>query len=218
MRDFVFATGSAQTIPTHNRGMTIVTVLLHLILLLVLIRVKTQPVRVSSAGAVQVGIAAYVPGSVASPGTSAAKPAIERKTTTTTTTTTTARVAKTVPKEDQSDAAQPTADAAQLTGGAGTPGGQAGSGPVRLGAGGSLTLVNKVTPLYPAIMQSARFPGQVVLDAIIHHDGTIGDVTVLRSTNDAFAQAAIVAVKQWRYTPIPYEGILTVTVNFTMPR
>ena len=41
-------------------------------------------------------------------------------------------------------------------------------------------------------------------------------MTVLRSTNDAFAQAAIVAVKQWRYTPIPYEGILTVTVNFTM--
>ena len=78
--------------------------------------------------------------------------------------------------------------------------------------------MTKVTPVYPAIMQSARVPGQVVLDAIIHHDGTIGDVTVLRSTNDAFAQAAMVAVKQWRYTPIPYEGILTVTVNFTIPR
>jgi TonB family protein len=58
----------------------------------------------------------------------------------------------------------------------------------------------------------------VVLDAIIHRDGTIGDVTVLRSTNEAFAQAAIAAVKRWRYTPIPDEGIVTVTVNFTIPR
>jgi TonB family protein len=205
MNDFVFATGSTPTMPTHNRWTTIVTVLLHLILLLILIRVKTHPVRVSPAGAVQAGIAAYVAGPVGTAGTSEAKSAIEPKKTAF------ARVAKTAPAEDQSDAAQP-------TDGAGTPGGQAGNGPVRLGAGGSLTLLTKVTPVYPAIMQSARVPGQVVLDAIIHHDGTIGDVTVLRSTNDAFAQAAIVAVKQWRYTPIPYEGILTVTVNFTMAR
>lgn len=210
MRDFVFATGAAPMVPTHNRGMTIVTVLLHLIVLLVLISVKGHPVRVSSAGAVQVGIAAYVAGSVGTTAASAAKPAVERKTTRTTI----AGVAKTVPKEDQ---AGDQSDAAQPTGGTGTPSGQAGSGPVRLGAGGSLTLLSKVTPLYPAIMQSARVPGQVMLDAIIHHDGTIGNVTVLRSTNDAFAQAAIAAVKQWRYTPIPYEGILTVTVNFTLP-
>jgi TonB family protein len=205
MKDLVFSTGSAAKMPTHNRSMTIVTVLLHVILLLVVIRVKTQPVRVSPAGVMQTGIAAYVPGPVGPAGASEAKPVIERKKDTI------ARVAKAAPKEDQSDAAQ-------TTGGGGTPGGQAGSGPVRLGGGGSLTLLNKVTPLYPAIMQSARVAGQVVLDAIIHHDGTIGDVTVLQSTNDAFAQAAMIAVKQWRYTPIPYEGILTVTVNFTMPR
>jgi len=204
MKDFVFATDRPPTLPTHKRWTTLVTVLLHLILLVVLIRVKTHPVRVSPAGVMQSGIAAYVGGPVGTAGASEAKPAIEPKKTTI------ARVAKTAPQEDQSDAAQ-------STGGSGTPGGQAGGGPVRLGAGGSLTLLNKITPLYPAIMQSARVPGQVVLDAIIHHDGTIGNVTVLRSTNDAFAQAAIVAVKQWRYTPIPYEGILTVTVNFTIP-
>jgi TonB family protein len=73
-----------------------------------------------------------------------------------------------------------------------------------------------VKPIYPPVMQSARIPGLVVLDAIIHSDGTIGDVTVLRSTNDAFARAAIDAVKQWQYTALPYEGIVTVTVNFTL--
>jgi TonB family protein len=207
MNDVVLTTDPTPTMPTRSRWTIIVAVVLHLILLVVLIRVKTHPTRLSPAGVAQTGIAAYVPGSVGTAGASEPKPAVERKTPL-------ARAAKTEPKADQSDAAQ-------TTGGGGTPGGQAGSGPVRLGAGGaggSLTLLKKITPTYPAIMQSARMPGDVVLDAIIHQDGTIGDVTVLRSTNDAFAQAAILAVKQWRYTPIPYEGILTVTVNFTIPR
>jgi len=65
-------------------------------------------------------------------------------------------------------------------------------------------------------MRSARMLGNVVLDAIIHADGTIGDVTVLSSTNQAFAQSAINAVKQWRYAAIGFEGIVTVTVNFTL--
>ncbi len=90
------------------------------------------------------------------------------------------------------------------------------AGPVRLGSGGNLTLLKKVAPIYPSVMQSARMTGQVVLDAVIHADGSIGDVTVLKSTNDLFARAAIDAVKQWRYTPLPYEGIVTVTVNFTL--
>ena len=85
-----------------------------------------------------------------------------------------------------------------------------------LGTGGDLSLIKRVQPIYPAIMQSARVTGQVVLDAIIHPDGTIGDITVLRSTNDAFAQSAIAAVKQWRYSAPGFEGILTVNVNFTL--
>jgi len=87
---------------------------------------------------------------------------------------------------------------------------------VRFGSGGQLTLIKRVQPIYPPLMQSARMNGQVVLDAIIHPDGTIGDITVLRSTNDAFTQSAIAAVKQWRYTAPGFEGILTVNVNFTL--
>src|SRR5206468_936516 len=106
------------------------------------------------------------------------------------------------------------ADAGQSGGSAGA----AGSGPVRLGTGEGLTLLTKITPTYPRVMEAARIPGTVVLDAIIHRDGTIGDITILRSTNDGFAQAAIDAIKRWRYTSLPYEGIVTVTVNFTLPR
>ena len=57
-----------------------------------------------------------------------------------------------------------------------------------------------------------------MLDAVIHRDGTIGEITVLQSSNPAFERAAIEAVKQWRYTPLPHEGVVTVTRNFTVPR
>jgi TonB family protein len=145
---------------------------------------------------------AYVPGApAAGPAASASKPVEPRKATMTT------KAAKAVPQDDQAGA-----------GSSGVVGaGQSGSGPVRFGSGGSLTLVKKVIPTYPPLWQSARMQGQVVLDAIIHPDGTIGDVTVLQATNDAFAQSAIAAVKQWRYTAPGFEGILTVTVNFTLP-
>jgi TonB family protein len=101
--------------------------------------------------------------------------------------------------------------------GAGQAGGGAGSGPVRLGAGGQgLSLLKRVEPAYPPAMQAARVQGTVVLDAVIHRDGTVGDIKVLRSAGPHFERAAIDAVKQWLYAPIPYEGILTVTVNFTL--
>ncbi|HVZ20068.1 MAG TPA: TonB family protein, partial [Vicinamibacterales bacterium] len=100
---------------------------------------------------------------------------------------------------------------------AGSAPGAGGTGPVRLGSGGNLTLVKKVIPTYPRLLQNARIPGTVVLDATIEPDGSIGDVRVLSSTNDQFAQAAVAAVKQWQYAPIGFEGIVTVTVNFTVP-
>jgi TonB family protein len=118
--------------------------------------------------------------------------------------------AKSAPKDDQSDART----AVGTAGAAGA--GQAGSGPVRLGSGGNITLLKRVQPVYPGVFQSARVTGQVMLDAIIHADGTIGDITILRSTNDAFARSALDAVKQWKYAPIGFEAILTVTVNFTI--
>ena len=45
---------------------------------------------------------------------------------------------------------------------------------------------------------------------------TLGAVTLLQSTNEAFARSAIEAVKKWKYAPIGFEAIVTVTVNFTL--
>ena len=195
---------SGAVLPKRNRTPLVIAGVLHLVLLAALLYVKSQPVRVSPAGVSSGGIAAYVSGPVGG-APAAATPRSEPKKTALKT-----EVAKSAPKDDQSDGGT----AVGTAGVAG--GGQAGSGPVRIGSGGNITLLKKVQPIYPIAFQSARMPGQVVLDAVIHADGTIGDVTVLKSTNDAFAQSAMTAVKQWKYAPIGFEAILTVTVNFMM--
>ena len=179
-----------------------------LLLAVVVGLVRPHPVRMYPAGGTQVGIAAFIPGLVGAGGTSQPKPAPAQP------------VKKAAPSptretpasKDQAENSGEGVGAATGAQGVGT-----GSGPVNLGSGAGLTLLNKVTPIYPRLMEQARVQGTVVLEAIIHRDGSIGDVTMKSATNDLFAQAAIAAVKQWRYTPIPYEGLVTVTVNF-MPR
>ena len=203
MRDFAFAEAPARLVPTHKPSTLVIAIVIHALVVAMLIQVKTQPVRVNSAGSPQAGIAVYVAGPIGAAPAAAPKPP-EAKTALKT------EVAKNAPKEVHSNASA-------AVGSAGVVGpGQAAAGPVRLGSGGSITLVRRVQPLYPPIMQSARATGHVVLDAIIHADGTIGDVTVLRSTNGAFSQSAINPVKQWKYEPIGFEAILTVTVHFTL--
>jgi protein TonB len=203
--EFAFAQPTPTVLPRHTGSTLVVAAIVHIMLFAVLTQVKSRPVRVRSAGTPSAGIAAYVPGPTGvMPATVAAKPPEPKKTALKT------EVAKNVPREEPSDA--------QAVGSAGVAGaGQAGSGPVRLeGAGGNITLIKRVQPVYPGVMQAARMKGQVVLDAIINPDGTIGEVKILSSTNAAFAQSAIAAVKQWRYTPLGYQGILTVSVNFTL--
>ena len=86
---------------------------------------------------------------------------------------------------------------------------------------GQLQLIKKVEPIYPALMLAAKQQGTVVLDAIIHPDGTIGDIRILQPLSPLFDRAAIAAVKQWQYTPLVLNGIptpfvLTVTFNFSV--
>ncbi|MCC6992086.1 MAG: energy transducer TonB [Acidobacteria bacterium] len=77
-----------------------------------------------------------------------------------------------------------------------------------------------VAPVYPAIAQAARVQGLVVIQATIGTDGAVVDATVLRSV-PLLDQAALTAVRQWRYTPTRLNGevvavIMTVTVNFEL--
>lgn len=93
--------------------------------------------------------------------------------------------------------------------------------PVR--AGGNIREPKKivdVAPLYPRMAQDAQIQGVVILEAIIGIDGRVDRVRVLRSI-PFLDDAAVAAVKQWRYTPTLLNGtpvpvLMTITVNFRL--
>jgi len=81
--------------------------------------------------------------------------------------------------------------------------------------------VHDVTPQYPQMAKIARVQGPVVLAAVIGKDGSIQGLRVVSSPSPLLNQAALEAVKQWRYRPYilngePVEVDTTITVNFTL--
>ena len=81
-------------------------------------------------------------------------------------------------------------------------------------------LIHDVPPQYPPEAGRARLEGAVVLMAVIGQDGSVKDVRV-ESGLPILAQAAIDAVKQWRYKPYlidgePVEVDSRITINFTL--
>jgi len=93
--------------------------------------------------------------------------------------------------------------------------------PVRVG--GEIRPPQKVTdvaPSYPPIARAAHVEGIVILEAVIGEDGAVRDVRVLRSI-PLLNDAAIEAVRQWRFTPTLLNGqpvpiVMTVTVAFKL--
>jgi len=77
-----------------------------------------------------------------------------------------------------------------------------------------------VAPVYPGLARMAHVEGIVILEAIIDARGRVESVRVLRSIAP-LDQAAVDAVRQWRFTPTLLNGepvpiVMTVTVNFTL--
>ena len=66
-------------------------------------------------------------------------------------------------------------------------------------------LIHDVPPQYPPEAGRARIEGTVVLMAVIGKDGSVEDVRV-ESGLPILAQAAIDAVRQWRYKPYLLNG------------
>jgi protein TonB len=82
--------------------------------------------------------------------------------------------------------------------------------------------VQDVTPRYPPIAREAGVEGLVILEATISEDGAVQNVRVLRG-QPLLDQAAVDAVRQWRFTPTLLNGqpvpvVMTVTVSFTLNR
>jgi protein TonB len=80
-----------------------------------------------------------------------------------------------------------------------------------------------VQPVYPTIAQMNRVEGRVVIEAIIGPTGDVESTRVVQSSSTLLEQAALTAVRQWKYTPtllsgVPVSVILTVSVDFTLTR
>jgi protein TonB len=93
--------------------------------------------------------------------------------------------------------------------------------PVRLHSGiQAPRKIVDVAPVYPAIAQISRKEGVVILETVIDEAGRVTSARVLRSVQ-LLDDAALEAVRQWRFTPallngIPVPVVMTVTVQFTL--
>jgi len=83
-------------------------------------------------------------------------------------------------------------------------------------------LVTKVDPKYPAGAKQDKVQGAVVLEIKIGVDGAVLDAKATKSPDPRLTEAAIGAVKQWKYKPAltkagkPVEVLASVTVNFKL--
>lgn len=103
-------------------------------------------------------------------------------------------------------------------------GGGTGGGAYRPGAGVTLPrLLREVKPQYTADAMRAKIQGTVFLEAVVMPDGTVGDISVVKSLDPVFGldQEAIKAASQWRFAPgmrrgEPVPVIITIELTFTL--
>jgi protein TonB len=99
------------------------------------------------------------------------------------------------------------------------------TGPLIAGVQGvsNPVLLDKIQPIYPELARKAGIQGKVFLQAIVTEDGSVQNVSVLscNAPDLGFEDAAIEAVKKWRYKPAEQKGqpvdvFFNVAVEFTI--
>jgi TonB family protein len=97
--------------------------------------------------------------------------------------------------------------------------------PQRIPVGGNVQaakMITQVRPVYPADLKQQGITGTVMLRAVISTTGEPLNPAVINTTvHPGLAQAALDAVRQWRYQPTllngqPVEVVTTVTVTFEL--
>ena len=95
--------------------------------------------------------------------------------------------------------------------------------PKRINVGGNVQAaraISRPNPVYPQLARQARIQGIVKLEAVIDESGKITDLKVI-SGHPLLVQAALDAVRQWRYQPTVLNNVAvqvatTIDVNFTL--
>jgi len=109
----------------------------------------------------------------------------------------------------------------------GVPGGVPGGPPAPAGpfwVGGQVAapvVIERVRPKYPMVAQNARIEGQVKLVALIRRDGSVGEIQVVQGLGFGCTEAAIEALKKWRFRPghrrgLPVDVYFELTVDFIL--
>jgi protein TonB len=75
-------------------------------------------------------------------------------------------------------------------------------------------------PQYPPLAKKAKIEGVVVVEAIVTADGSVDKVKVI-SGPQPLVDAAVEAIKQWKYEPTFLNGqavpvVLTARINFSL--
>lgn len=81
--------------------------------------------------------------------------------------------------------------------------------------------VSQAGPVYPRTLRIQRLEGTVDVGFVITAKGTTQDPHAVSSTNEGFEQAAIDAVKKWKFKPASKDGKpvntrVLVTVTFSL--
>ena len=84
-------------------------------------------------------------------------------------------------------------------------------------------LVRNVKPVYTAQALAAHVQGVVLLSAVVLADGTVGEVTVVRSLDTQYGldNSAVSAARQWLFNPGTKDGIavavrVSIEMSFTI--
>ena len=78
--------------------------------------------------------------------------------------------------------------------------------------------IRKVDPAYPTRLMRENVGGTVILYAVIHSDGHVSDVRVLRGVDDRLDRYAAEAITQWKFQPAMKNGSpVAVEATFQIP-
>jgi len=75
-------------------------------------------------------------------------------------------------------------------------------------------IVDRVTPVYPAIARRMALEGVVKVDTLVAPDGTVKNVEI-KGGHPVLAEAALNAVRRWRWEPSAHESHEMVEVRFS---
>jgi TonB family protein len=77
--------------------------------------------------------------------------------------------------------------------------------------------VSAVRPIYPPAAKAAGIQGNVLLRATVEKDGSVSNLEIMMG-DPQLAQAAIEAVRQWRYAPMEKAALTDMTLHFSLPK